>query len=223
MLKFVFLLFFVFFSKNFELCRGFSGRIFDGVETNVTNYPWMVSIRLGTVNHLCGGAILSDQFVLTAASCFPSLIIHIQNIFILKAGINQLVDGNEPTEQTRTISRIFLHPNFNSLKGNENNLALVFLSTPLNLNESGISTISLSNLESVENLDLTTIGWGFGYQANQSALPKVLQEKIIQENIECKTKNLTNPLTQICADGSINSFSLSMNSNIFLFFRNLSR
>lgn len=199
-MKFVFAPFFVFFLVKFDICQGIDGRIFDGADANITDYPWMVSIRLGNVNHLCGGAILSDQFVLTAASCFPSILATLPSVFVLKAGINQLVGGNESTEQTRSISQIIPHPHFNMGRPNENNLALALLSTPWNLNDSGVSSISLSNLTVLDGVDLITIGWGFGNPANPSA-PKYLQEKVIQEDANCTSRELTNSSIQLCAEG----------------------
>ena len=199
-MKFVLVPFFVFFLAKFDVCQGVDGRIFDGADANITDYPWMVSIRLGNINHLCGGAILSDQFVLTAASCFPSFLVSLPSVFVLKAGINQLVEGNETTEQTRSISRIIAHPRFNMGRPNENNLALVILTTPWNLNDSGVSAISLSNLTVSNDVDLITIGWGFGNPANSSA-PKFLQEKVVQEIANCTSREWTNSSTQLCAEG----------------------
>lgn len=199
-MKFISVLFCVFFLATFDVCQGIDGRIFDGADANITDYPWMVSIRLGNINHLCGGAILSDQFVLTAASCFPSFLASVPGLFVMKAGINQLVNGNESTEQTRAAAQIIPHPRFNMGRPNENNLALVLLSTPWNLNDSGVSAISLSNLTVLDDVDLITIGWGFGNPANASA-PKYLQEKVIQENTNCTSRELTNSSTQLCAEG----------------------
>ena len=200
MMKFVFVFFLVFSFETFVVGQRINGRIFDGADANITDYPWMVSIRLGNINHLCGGAILSDQFVLTAASCFPSLLVTLPSLFVVKAGINQLVNGSETTEQTRTASQIIAHPRFNLARMNENNLALVRLSTPWNLNDSAVSTISLSNLSVLTDVDLITIGWGFGSPANPSP-PTYLQEKVIRENTNCTSRELTNPSTQLCAEG----------------------
>ena len=51
-------------------------RIFNGSEASLNAFPWMVSVRFnlfGVLKTDCGGVILSDIFVLTAASCFQDL------------------------------------------------------------------------------------------------------------------------------------------------------
>lgn len=46
-----------------------SRRIVGGVRTNVKAFPWQVSInRLG--QHFCGGSVIADNLILTAAHCF---------------------------------------------------------------------------------------------------------------------------------------------------------
>ena len=46
-------------------------RIVGGQETEVNEYPWQVGISSATssTNFFCGGSIVSDKWVLTAAHC----------------------------------------------------------------------------------------------------------------------------------------------------------
>ncbi|XP_020733861.2 serine protease 27-like [Odocoileus virginianus] len=48
----------------------FSG-IVSGLEANVGQWPWQVSIRQG-LSHVCAASLISKQWVLTVASCFRS-------------------------------------------------------------------------------------------------------------------------------------------------------
>ena len=43
-------------------------KIIDGRETEISEYPWMVSLQLSG-NHFCGGALISNSYVITAAHC----------------------------------------------------------------------------------------------------------------------------------------------------------
>ena len=43
-------------------------KIVGGSETKVNEYPWMVSMELNG-NHACGGALISEDTIMTAAHC----------------------------------------------------------------------------------------------------------------------------------------------------------
>nr|AEI58579.1 serine protease [Eupolyphaga sinensis] len=44
------------------------GRIVGGSTTTIQNYPYQVSLQYGG-SHICGGSIISANYVLTAAHC----------------------------------------------------------------------------------------------------------------------------------------------------------
>jgi secreted trypsin-like serine protease len=174
-------------------------RILDGTEAPLNAFPWMVSVRFnifGTLKSDCGGAILSDIFLLTAASCFLGLPSFTQYVSI-KAGIHNIINGSEITEQSRLVSHIIVHPDYSS-QNFLNDLALVRVTPPFDFNSSSVSSISLSNLISIENMDLITIGWGI-FKLNVSAAN--LQQVTVRENIECTKTKAINSTIQICAPG----------------------
>ena len=46
------------------------GRITGGSNSDPGQWPWQVSINYNG-EHVCGGSLVSDQWVLSAAHCFP--------------------------------------------------------------------------------------------------------------------------------------------------------
>ena len=47
-------------------------RIVGGMEADKWEFPWLVSLQLkenGVNEHYCGGSIISDNYILTAAHC----------------------------------------------------------------------------------------------------------------------------------------------------------
>ena len=54
--------------------RGFSrfSRVMNGEEAKFAEFPYMVYIRMLTINNrfdICGGSLLSDRWIVTAAHC----------------------------------------------------------------------------------------------------------------------------------------------------------
>ena len=184
------------------------GRIFGGCEAPVNAFPWMVSVRFNNgLNspHLCGGSILTDTYVLTAASCFYDAQENTQ-YFSIRAGIRDLFNPNLTMEQYRSISKISVHPSYNSTE-NINDIALVRVSSPFVFDPSLVWNISLANINQLQDLDLVIVGWGILNQSNPTIGANYLQQLSVREDTQCTIDLTTNSTTQLCATG--NSFSFA--------------
>lgn len=54
--------------SKLHLARGLDGRIVDGEDTTIEEFPHQISLRfLG--DHNCGGSIIDEYTILTAAHC----------------------------------------------------------------------------------------------------------------------------------------------------------
>ncbi|XP_048033306.1 acrosin isoform X2 [Megalobrama amblycephala] len=88
-------------------------------------WPWQVSIQRMS-RHICGGSIISHQWVITASHCFKN-----SNNYKLRvvAGVNSR-SKQEKGVQYRSVHQVILHENF-SRSYYDNDVALLHLHRPL--------------------------------------------------------------------------------------------
>ncbi|KAG7307935.1 hypothetical protein JYU34_006551 [Plutella xylostella] len=133
-----------------------NSRIMGGADTAIEDYPFFASIEYNTYDvwflH-CGGALISNDAILSAASCFVA-----SDPAFHRA---RLGSSNATTGGTlETIGQFILHPNFNRVTM-ENDIALLRLQ--LNVEESQTiqyASIPGPNYVLADNFALTAIGVG---------------------------------------------------------------
>ncbi|KAM3859598.1 serine protease 33 [Diretmus argenteus] len=102
-------------------------RIVGGLEAAEGEWPWQVDIQTETHGHVCGGSIISEYWVLSAAHCFPNRFD--VGSYIIYAGRHQL-NGFNPFQSTHRVSRVVIPTGYvEPHQGRD--LALVRLSTPV--------------------------------------------------------------------------------------------
>lgn len=87
--------------------RGFKPRIIGGSNAKITDFPYQASLRLGGTYHLCGGSIISEKYILTAAHC-------VDNIFVRPpttlASVHTGTNNSSSPGQVHKIDWIKIHP-----------------------------------------------------------------------------------------------------------------
>ncbi|MBZ3869373.1 Serine protease 55 [Sciurus carolinensis] len=99
-------------------------RIVGGLEAEVGEFPWQVSIQV-TNQHICGGTILSSWWILTAAHCVIGEIPTEELSVVL--GSNDLTS---PHLEVKEVSSIVYHRAFKR-ESMDNDIALLMLTSPI--------------------------------------------------------------------------------------------
>jgi trypsin len=173
-------------------------KIVGGEATDIQNHPWQVAII--TKVGLCGGSVIGERWVLSAAHCFGAS--DRPDMVKFKAGVTSLDEGIWSTVQS-----VVIHENYNS-RPYENDVALVKLKA-----KSAASVIPLTDVSAVipSGQPLEVTGWGA--TAERGHYPKQLLKGIVPyvDNETCNEPSSYNGRvfpTMICAghrEGGVDS------------------
>ncbi|XP_072398745.1 trypsin-7-like [Diabrotica undecimpunctata] len=82
-------------------------RIFGGYEAKIEDHPWIVSLRYNS-KHKCGGTLLNEDTVLTAAHCFDSS--YQWSLYSILAGTHDITQpGTEIQVKDVKLHELYLH------------------------------------------------------------------------------------------------------------------
>ncbi|KAJ8686930.1 hypothetical protein QAD02_022724 [Eretmocerus hayati] len=130
-------------------------RIYDGTDAVDGQYPFVVSLRVDTIEknqtYLCVGSILDSRFILTAAHCLRNFK---HDALTIVAGSNLLEGGSQ---QTYKSEYLVMHEKFQNI---ENDIGIIRVDRDIDLNDK-VQPVKLFQ-DKFEEVDYPVIltGWG---------------------------------------------------------------
>ncbi|XP_050968027.1 trypsin-1 [Labeo rohita] len=159
-------------------------RIVGGVNAPDGSWPWQVSLHSTNFGgHICGGSLINNEYVLTAAHCLPGASASSLRVYLGR----RTQGGSNPNEISRTVRTIIVHPYYNS-NTNDNDIALLRLSSTVTFNNY-IRPVCLAAQSSVFSAGTSSwiTGWGDIRAGVSLPSPGILQETVVPvvDNVQC--------------------------------------
>ena len=166
-----------------------------GDTSNIEHNPWLAQIHVHG-EFYCGASIISAEFILTAAHCVPSLD---PQAYKVAVGLSNMHDSRIKDHRDnfplREVDQVYVHPDYidHPRYGSPNDIALLKLKSPLELDES-LPAICLPDpdetAESFESQVCKLAGWGATEYNKFTSIVRQLDSFVINET-RC-TAYLTN-------------------------------
>ncbi|MFT6986558.1 MAG: secreted trypsin-like serine protease [Psychromonas sp.] len=168
-------------------------RIVGGIESSSEQWLAVVSIKSTYRNqHFCGGSLINEQWVLTAAHCmFDSYDLPLRPSEIV-ATVGEYDLNSLPLTPSTNIAQIFTHPNYDPAQlGND--IALLKLASPVANPTNSMVDLNDTEVLIAQQSPATVIGWGstVAYESVPPTpdYPDILREVVVPLNTDQQCSN----------------------------------
>jgi len=187
---------------------GRTGRVVGGEDASPGEWCWQVALINSLNQYLCGGALIGQSWVLTAAHCVTNIVRAGDAIYV-RVGDHDLTQKfGSPGAQTLRVATTYIHHNHNS-QTLDNDIALLKLHGDAELKE-GVCLVCLPARGTSQATGKKCTVTGYGYMGETGPIPLRVREArvpIVNDN-ECvrKINTVTEkifilPASSFCAGG----------------------
>ncbi|CAK6445175.1 unnamed protein product [Pipistrellus nathusii] len=145
--------------------RHVQGRILGGTDAPEGKWPWQVSVHYGGF-HICGGSIINEYWILTAAHCFSKN--RSPAAFDMYVGLVDLKLAGNHT-QWFEVNKVIIHHTFEMYHPLGGDVALVQLKSPIVFSDSVLPICIATPNINLENLTCWVTGWGLISQTGDTS------------------------------------------------------
>ncbi|KAJ2785783.1 hypothetical protein H4R18_000329 [Coemansia javaensis] len=147
-----------------EGAGGLVRRIMGGSDANYNDYTFIVYMYNEKEKTFCGGSIISDDWILTAAHCIKTATKDQMLVYVGMAEYKLDIAKGTKVAEVRT------HPRYND-QTMANDIALIRLQQPVS--GKGVSSIQIDSSSVGDGVTVTALGWGYTSPTSKKASPQL--------------------------------------------------